>query len=189
MAKNPDLSPLPYTYPECGHTKRLIKKNRDKQPQRCWDCIQAERQEQWRPVPALAREARPEAAELIAQLARRFLLADCPEPLAWEYRNYFTKFMQGALGAEKAGAKQGAVADVRSRMGAAAKTLMPDIGECAAAAQRDGVLRIMDQAHWAAGWLYELTGKPMRPVPDGLAAGRGRTAGLGPSRDRRHRRV
>lgn len=167
---DPDLTPLPYTYPECEHTKRLIRKNRDKKPARCWDCIQADRREQWRDAPVLASEAKPEAADLVAQIERDCLASDTPVPLAWEFRTHAMKLMQGALVAEHAWGKPHAVGDVTGQLRGMARRLVPTIEQAASAARDDGVLRLVEHGYWAAGLLYELTGKPMRPAPGALDA-------------------
>jgi hypothetical protein len=114
-------------------------------------------------------EAKPKAAELVAQIERDYLAPGTPVPLAWEFRTHSMKLMQGALVAENAWVKPHAVGDVTGQLRGMARRLVPTIEQAASAAQHDGVLKLVEHGYWAAGLLYELTGKPMRPAPDALA--------------------
>jgi hypothetical protein len=160
-----------YTYPQCGHTRRITKANRDKQTARCWDCERKLRDKQWRHVAATARESAAQAAGLVGAIERDYLSPGTPAPLAWEFHRYAMKLMQGAIGAEEGGVKRGAVGNVKGQLRALARSLPPDIGQAAGASERRGVLVLLDQAHWAAGWLYHLTGRGIRAAsPDAADA-------------------
>jgi len=115
-------------------------------------------------------EAKPIAAELVAQIERDYLAPGTPEPLAWEFRTHAMKLLQGALVAEHAWGKPHAVGDVTGQLRGMARRLVPTIEQAASAVRRDGVLRLVEHGYWAAGLLYELTGKPMRPAPGVLDA-------------------
>ena len=168
-AGNP-LTLLSYTYPECGHTRRITLRNRDKNPPRCWPCEKRLRDQAWRKVARIAREAGPEATELVAAIERDYLSPDVPAPLAWEFRRHAMKLMQGAIGAEQGRVKPHTVADVTGQLRGEARALPPSVEAAAEACETGrGVLKILDQAHWAAGWLYHLTGRALRPAVDAEA--------------------
>jgi hypothetical protein len=158
------LTLVAYKYPECGHTRNITQRKRDKQYARCWDCGQAQRDEQWRQAAATARKSGPQAAELVEAIGRDCLSPDVPAPLAWEFHRHSMKMMQGAIGGEQAGVRPGAVGETNGQLRALARTLPPTAEQAASAAQNGGVLRILDQAHWAAGWAHHLTCAEPHPV-------------------------
>jgi hypothetical protein len=158
------LTLVSYTYPECGCTRNITQKNRDKQLARCWHCEQAQRDEQWQQAAATARKSGPQAAELVEAIERDYLSPDVPAPLAWEFHRHAMRFMQGAIGAEQARVKPGAIGGTNGQLRALARSLPPTIEEATAAAGDSGVLRILDQAHWAAGWVHHLSCTEPHPV-------------------------
>jgi hypothetical protein len=161
------LTLVAYTYPGCGHTRKITQGTRDKQRVYCWDCVRERQDRQWQQAAETARESGPQAAELVEKIERECLSASVPAPLAWEFHRHAMKLMQGAIGAEQARVRPGAVGGTNGQLRALAKTLPPTIEQAAADAHDGGVLHLVDQAHWAQGWLYELTGRPIRPAsPD-----------------------
>jgi len=153
-----------YTYPECGHTRRLTKANRDKKPARCWDCIV-----EWREtigkaeLANAAKASAPKAADLIAAVP---VQEGTPEPLVREWRWWAAMHLQGAFGREAVGMDGAAVDEVLAMVTEQAAHLRPTKADASRAAADTGVLRILDHAHWAAGWLHHLPGRRPRPVGD-----------------------
>ena len=87
-----------------------------------------------------------------------------PEPLVREWRWWAAKYLQGALGREAVGLDGAAVAEVLAAVTDQAAHLLPAKADAGRAAADTGVLRILDHAHWANGWLHHLTGRRPRPV-------------------------
>src|SRR5205814_2378001 len=110
------------------------------------------------------RGSAPQAAKLAAAIERDYLSPAVPQPLAWEFRRYAMKLMQGAIGAEQAGVKRGAIGNVTGQLRAAARSLPPTSEQVTVLAEHGAVLKILDQAHWAAGWLHHLTAAQPHPV-------------------------
>ncbi|WP_432154809.1 hypothetical protein [Streptomyces tricolor] len=90
---------------------------------------------------------------------------EVPAPLVTEWRWWAAKYLQGAIAAEEVMGKDGERDRVLARVTAAAATLLPTKEQAGRAAAAEGALRLVDQAHWAEGWLHQLTGRPPRPVP------------------------
>lgn len=155
-----------YTYSTCGHTAMVTPESAAKEHPRCWKC-----QQQWwqeneprmkAELSAAAKAAAGRAAELLDAVP---LPGHVPAPLATEWRWWAAKHLQGAIAAEEVMGKRGRRDQVLEQVTRAAATLLPlreTAGRAAGAGQ--GVLRLLDQAHWAEGWLHHLTGRRPRPV-------------------------
>ena len=153
-----------YTYPECGHTRRLTKANRDKKPARCWDCIVRWRETIGKAELSKASKASASrAADLIAAIP---VQEGTPEPLVREWRWWAAYHLQGAFGREAVGMDGAAVDEVLAMVTGQATHLLPAKADAGRAAAETGVLKLLDQAHWANGWLHHLTGRRPRPVGD-----------------------
>lgn len=156
-----------YTYPECGHTVKVTPESAAKKKPRCWDC----HQRWWREneprmkakLSAAAKAAAGDAAELLDPIA---VPEDVPAPLATEWRWWAAKHLQGAIAAEEVMGKDGERDRVLARVTAAAESLLPSKEDAGRAAATGGVLQLVDQAHWAEGWLHALTGRRPRPVAE-----------------------
>ncbi|MGW3046341.1 hypothetical protein ACWC9T_41715 [Kitasatospora sp. NPDC001159] len=111
---------------------------------------------------AAAKAAAGRAAELLDAVA---LAPDVPAPLATEWRWWAAKYLQGAIAAEEVMGKDGERDRVLAKVTAAAATLLPSTQDAGRAAAQEGVLRILDQAHWAQGWFHQLTGRGPRRAP------------------------
>jgi hypothetical protein len=154
------------TYPECGHTAMVTPEAAAKKKPRCWDCYQKVLPRLKAELSAAAKAAAGRAAELLDAVE---LPRDLPAPLATEWRWWATKHLQGAIAAEEKLGKDGERDRGLARVTAAAATLLPTKEAAGRAAAADGVLRLVDQAHWAEGWLHQLTGRRPRPAAaDGL---------------------
>jgi hypothetical protein len=158
---------VPYTHP-CGHMVRITPEKAArlavKPYPRCWDC----HIEWWETtgraeLSKAAKESAPEAADLIAAIP---VQEGAPEPLAREWRWWAAKYLQGALGREAVGGWGEAppIAEVLTAVTDQAAHLLPTKADAGRAAAETGVLRILDHAHWANGWLHHLTGRRPRPV-------------------------
>ncbi|MET8181345.1 zinc-ribbon domain-containing protein [Streptomyces sp. NPDC005336] len=162
---------VPYAYPECGHTAMITAEAAAKKKARCWKCYQ-----QWwqdnepRMKAELSAAAKAAAGRAAALLDAVELAADVPAPLATEWRWWAAKHLQGAIAAEEVMGKEGECDRVQAQVTAAAAGLPPSKEEAARAADGDGVLRLVDQAHWAKGWLHVLTGRdPVQAAEEDLA--------------------
>jgi hypothetical protein len=161
-----------YTYP-CGHTVRITPEKAAglaaKPYPRCYSC----HIEWWETtgkaeLSKAAKESAPKAAELISAIP---VQEGAPEPLVREWRWWAAKYLQGALGKEAVGQDDAAAAEVLAAVTDQAAHLLPTKADAGRAAADTGVLRILDHAHWANGWLHHLTGRSPRPVSgDELAA-------------------
>ncbi|MGJ5763140.1 zinc-ribbon domain-containing protein [Streptomyces galbus] len=155
-----------YTYPGCGHTAMVTPEAVAKKRGRCWKCQQAWWQANEKrlkaELSAAAKAAAGRAAELLDAVP---VAADVPAPLLTEWRWWAAKYLQGAIAAEEIMGKDGEPDRVLARVTAAAATLLPTKETAGRAAAAEGVLRLVDQAHWAEGWLHQLTGRLPRPVP------------------------
>ncbi|WP_198944250.1 hypothetical protein [Streptomyces sp. CB03234] len=89
-----------------------------------------------------------------------------PAPLAAEWRWWAAKHLQGAIAAEEKMGKEGRTDEVRASVTEMAARLTPTKEKAGRAAATDGVLRLLNQAHWAEGWLHQLTGRGPRPVAE-----------------------
>jgi hypothetical protein len=155
-----------YTYPDCRHTAMVTPEAAAKKRGRCWKCAQewwqANEKRMKAELSAAAKAAAGRAAELLDAVD---LPKDVPAPLATEWRWWASKYLQGAIAAEEVIGKDGERDRVLARVTAAAATLLPTKEQAGRAAAAEGVLRLVDQAHWAEGWLHQLTGRGARPVP------------------------
>ncbi|MEV4506635.1 zinc-ribbon domain-containing protein [Streptomyces klenkii] len=159
-----------YTYPVCGHTVKVTPEAAAKKHGRCWKC-----QSQWwqeneprlkAELSAAAKAAAGRAGKLLDAVA---LPEGTPAPLALEWRWWAAKHLQGAIAAEENLGKDGQRDQVLAQVTAAAARLLPTKEDAGRAAAREGVLRLVDQAHWAEGWLHTLTGRrPRRADKDHL---------------------
>lgn len=158
---------VPYTYP-CGHTVQITPEKAAglaaKPYPRCYPC----HTEWWETtgkaeLSAAAKASAPKAAELISAIP---VQEGAPEPLIREWRWWAAKYLQGALGREDVGMGDAAVAEVLAAVTEQAAHLLPAKADAGRAAADTGVLRILDHAHWANGWLHHLTGRRPRPVSD-----------------------
>ncbi|MEU6655745.1 zinc-ribbon domain-containing protein [Streptomyces sp. NPDC046900] len=160
---------VPYTYPECGHTRKITAEAAAKKHGRCWGCYsrwwQENEQRLKAELSAAAKAAAPRAGELLDAVA---LPEAIPGPLVSEWRWWATKRLQGAIAAEEMMGKEGETSRILSAVTERAGQLIPTRAEAerAASAGGDGVLRLLDQAHWAEGWLHVLTGRRARPVAE-----------------------
>lgn len=155
-----------YTHRLCKHTVKVTPEAAAKKRDRCWPC-----QSQWwreneprlkAELSAAAKAAAPQAAALLDAVT----LPDAmPDPLAAEWRWWAAKYLQGAIAAEQVMGKEGKAGQVLEQVTAVAGRLLPskeDAGRATTGGQ--GVLRLLDQAHWAEGWLHHLTGRSPRPA-------------------------
>jgi hypothetical protein len=156
-----------HTYP-CGHSVQITKEKAaslaaDPRP-RCWDCHQAWWESTGRgELSDAAKASAAEAAELIDAIP---VQDGAPEPLVREWRWWAAKHLQGAYGARAVQLRDKlSVGDVLAMVTAQAAALVPEKADAGRAAASSGVLTMLDQAHWAAGWLHYLTGRSARPVP------------------------
>ncbi|MFE9254126.1 zinc-ribbon domain-containing protein [Streptomyces sp. NPDC006879] len=156
-----------YTYPDCGHTVKVTPESAAKKRGRCWDC-----QSRWwqeneprlkKELSAAAKAAAGRAGKLLDTVV---LPADMPAPLAAEWRWWAAKHLQGAIAAEEKMGKEGRTDEVLASVTEMAARLTPTKEKAGRAAATDGVLRILNQAHWAEGWLHVLTGRGPRPVAE-----------------------
>ncbi|MFB7083384.1 hypothetical protein [Streptomyces sp. NPDC056308] len=78
------------------------------------------------------------------------------------------KYLQGAIAAEEKMDKEGRTDEVLASVTEMAARLLPakEAAGRAASADGGGVLRLLDRAHWAKGWLHVLTGRSPRPVEE-----------------------
>lgn len=159
-----------YTYPECGHTLKVTPESAAKKKPRCWEC----HQRWWREneprmkaeLSAAAKAAAGRAAELLNAVP---VASGVPAPLVTEWRWWAAKYLQGAIAAEEVMGKDGEREKVLARVTAAAASLLPTKEAAGRAAAEGGVLRLLDQAHWAEGWLHVLTERrPRRADKDHL---------------------
>ncbi|WP_331757115.1 zinc-ribbon domain-containing protein (plasmid) [Streptomyces sp. NBC_01544] len=156
-----------YTYPVCKHTAMVTPGAAARKRDRCWGC-----QSQWwqeneprlkAELSAAAKAAAGRAGELLDAVP---LPQDMPAPLATEWRWWASKHLQGAIAAEEIMGKEGAGEESLARVTAMGARLLPSTEDAGRAAATDGVLRLLDQAHWAEGWLHVRTGRGPRPVPE-----------------------
>lgn len=89
---------------------------------------------------------------------------DVPEPLVTEWRWWAAKHLQGAIAAEEQMGREGRTDEVLAQVTEMAARLLPTKEAAGRAAANGGVLRLLDQAHWAEGWLHQLTGRAARRV-------------------------
>ncbi|MGK4586016.1 zinc-ribbon domain-containing protein [Kitasatospora sp. HPMI-4] len=159
-----------YRYPVCGHTAMVTSEAAAKKRGRCWTCQQEWWQENEPRMKAELSAAAKAAAGRAAGLLDAVVLApDVPAPLATEWRWWAAKHLQGAIAAEEVMGKDGERDRVLAKVTATAATLLPSTADAGRAAAQEGVLRILDQAHWAQGWLHQLTGRgPHRAPQDHL---------------------
>jgi hypothetical protein len=155
-----------HTYP-CGHSVQITAEKAaglaaDPRP-RCWDCHQAWWESTGRgELSDAAKDSAAEAAELIAAIP---VQDGAPEPLVREWRWWAAKHLQGAYGAQAVQWRyKPSASDVLAMVTAQAAALIPEKADAGRAAAGSGVLTMLDQAHWAAGWLHYLTGRRPRPV-------------------------
>ncbi|MFE2473104.1 zinc-ribbon domain-containing protein [Streptomyces mirabilis] len=155
-----------YTYPDCGHTAMVTPEAAAKKRGRCWKCAQewwqANEKRLKKELSTAAKAAAGRAGELLDAV---LLPADLPAPLATEWRWWAAKHLQGAIAAEEKMGKVGRTEEMLASVTEMAVRLLPSKEKAGRAAAGDGVLRILDQAHWAEGWLHQLTGRGPRPVP------------------------
>ncbi|MEU9256209.1 hypothetical protein AB0D66_30795 [Streptomyces sp. NPDC048270] len=156
-----------YTYPECGCTAMVTPEAATKKKTHCWNCYQQWYRENEPRIKAelstAAKAAAGRAAELLDAVP---LPEDMPAPLATESRWWASKHLQGAIAAEEVLGKEGAREEMLSSVSAMGARLLPSKEDAGRAAAHDGVLRLLDQAHWAEGWLHVRTGRAARPVPE-----------------------
>ncbi|MDX2733450.1 zinc-ribbon domain-containing protein [Streptomyces sp. PA03-2a] len=156
-----------YTYPECGCTAMVTAEAAAKRKTRCWNCYQQRCRENEPRIKAelsaAAKAAAGRAGELLDAVP---LPEDMSAPLATEWRWWASKHLQGAIAAEEVLGKEGAREDMLSSVSAMGARLLPSKEDAGRAAAADGVLRLLDQAHWAEGWLQVRTGRAPRPVPE-----------------------
>ncbi|MEV6021444.1 hypothetical protein [Streptomyces sp. NPDC051997] len=89
---------------------------------------------------------------------------DVPVPLVDEWRWWAAKQVQGAIATEEVMDKDGECGLVLERIARAAARLLPTWEMAARAAEVDRVLKLVDQAHWAEGWIHQFTGRGRRPT-------------------------
>lgn len=120
---------------------------------------------------AMAKETGAKAAELAGELVRDYLSPAAPPPLAAEFRALAENRLRYAIADEETGYRPGRIGHVKGELRAVARGLPPSTEQAAYSASHDGgVLDIMGKGHWAAGWLYHLTGQGMRPPAPELTA-------------------
>jgi hypothetical protein len=118
-----------------------------------------------------AKETGAAATELAEVLIRDYLSPAVPPPLAAEFRALAENRLRYAVADEETGYRPGRVGLVKGELRAVARGLPPTVEQAARAASHDGgVLDIMGKGHWAAGWLYHLTGRGMYPPAPELTA-------------------
>ncbi|MFJ2597417.1 zinc-ribbon domain-containing protein [Streptomyces erythrochromogenes] len=156
-----------YTYPDCGHSAMVTPEAAAKKRGRCWNC----QQEWWQANEKRLKKELSAAAKAAAGLAGKLLdavpvPADVPAPLVTEWRWWAAKHLQGAIAAEEQMGREGRADEMLARVTERAARLLPIKEEAGRAAAHGGVLRLLDQAHWAEGWLHQLTGRPARRVDE-----------------------
>jgi hypothetical protein len=159
-----------YTYPACGCTVKVTaeaaERHREKGHPRCFHCHTVWWAENEDTIKArmskAAKAAEPKAAKLLDKVT---VPADVPPPLVTEWRFWAAKHLQGAFGAEAALDNcEGRVNAALVRVTTQAAALLPTKAEAGRASAAGGVLKILEHAHWAEGWLHHLTGRKPRPV-------------------------
>ncbi|MEW2290224.1 zinc-ribbon domain-containing protein [Streptomyces sp. NPDC047841] len=154
-----------YSYPDCGHTAMVTPEAAAKKRGRCWKC----HQEWWQANEKRLKKELSTAAKAAAGRAGKLLdavpvPADVPAPLVTEWRWWASKHLQGAIAAEEQMGKEGRTGEVLAHVTEMAAHLLPTKEEAGHAAANGGVLRLLDQAHWAEGWLHRLTGRSAQSV-------------------------
>ncbi|MCY1649318.1 zinc-ribbon domain-containing protein [Streptomyces sp. NPDC048212] len=154
-----------YSYPDCGHTSMITPEAAAKKRGRCWKC----QQEWWQANEKRLKKELSTAAKAAAGRAGKLLDAvplpsDVPAPLATEWRWWATKHLQGAIAVEEQIGREGRTEEMLARVTEMAARLLPTKEDAGRAAAQSGVLRLLDQAHWAEGWLHQLTGRAARRV-------------------------
>ncbi|MEU6946634.1 zinc-ribbon domain-containing protein [Streptomyces sp. NPDC046316] len=156
-----------YTYPGCGCTAMVTPEAAAKNKTRCWSCYrQWDRENEPRIKAELSAAAKAAAGRAGVLLDAVPLPENMPAPLAAEWRWWASKHLQGAIAAEEVLGKEGAREDMLSSVSAMGAGLLPSKEDAGRAAVHEGVLRLLDQAHWAEGWLHVRTGRGARPVPE-----------------------
>ncbi|MGA5823494.1 zinc-ribbon domain-containing protein [Kitasatospora sp. NPDC094028] len=159
-----------YTYPGCGCTVKVTAEAAERHKAaahpRCFRCHTtwwAENEARIKAKMArVAKASAPKAAKLLDEVT---LPPQVPPPLVAEWRFWAAKHLQGAFGAEAAlDNREGEVNAVLVRVTVQAAVLLPTKAEAGRASAAGGVLKILDHAHWAEGWLHYLTGRKPRPV-------------------------
>lgn len=149
-----------YSYPDCGHTAMVTPEAAAKKRGRCWKC----QQEWWQANENRLKKELSTAAKAAAGRAGKLLdavpvPAGVPEPLVTEWRWWAAKHLQGAIAAEEQRGREGRTNEVLAQVTEMAARLLPTKEAAGRAAANGGVLRLLDQAHWAEGWLHQLTGR------------------------------
>ncbi|MET9605331.1 zinc-ribbon domain-containing protein [Streptomyces sp. NPDC006512] len=164
-------APFVRTFPGCGCTKKVRPGTREAEHGRCHAC----RTRDFETNAPRVKEELSKAAKAAAGRAGRLLDTvaipdDVPAPLLLEWRWWASKHLQGAIAAEQVLERTGKVEAALARAAHMAPRLTPTPGDIAAAAARDGVLRLLEAAHWAEGWGHALSGEDARPVDPGFPA-------------------
>ncbi|MFD5516367.1 zinc-ribbon domain-containing protein [Streptomyces sp. NPDC127066] len=156
---------VPYSYPKCGHTAMITSEAASKKRTRCWKCQQTWWQDNEERLKAeLSAAAKGAVGRAAALLDAVPVPQDVPVPLVDEWRWWAAKQVQGAIAAEEVMDKDGECDLVLERVVRAAARLLPTWETAARAAEVDGVLKLVGQAHWAEGWMHQLTGRGPQPV-------------------------
>ncbi len=172
---NPCRVPASPDMPSCrahATTEEIIQiwEPRRRAQQDAYRTRQRRLKELWSAAVVAAKEAGPQATALADEIMRDYLRPSVPQPLVSRFKDRAVTQLRYAIGNEQSGYESGAVATTQSQLQQAARSLPPKVERAARATQRDGVLSILDRGHWAAGWLYHLTGLPMRTAhPDAVA--------------------
>ncbi|MEU6479826.1 hypothetical protein ABZ858_23655 [Streptomyces sp. NPDC047017] len=145
-----------FTHPDRGHTAWVTPEAAAKKRGRCWKC----RQEWWQAIEKRLKKELPAAAKAVAGRAGTLLdavpaPAKVPAPLVTEWRWWAAKLPMGG---------EGRTDEMPAQVTEMAARPLPAKEEAGRAVAHGGVLRLLDQAHWAEGQLHQLTGRAARRV-------------------------
>nr|WP_254650952.1 DUF4158 domain-containing protein [Streptomyces sp. GbtcB7] len=107
----------------------------------------------------------PGVSMLARQVAEVRAIADKrPHATVTRAARRAAKHLQGAIAAEEQMGREGRTDEVLAQVTEVAARLLPTKEAVGRAAANGGVLRLLDQAHWAEGWLHQLTRRAARRV-------------------------
>ncbi|MFE6847310.1 zinc-ribbon domain-containing protein [Streptomyces sp. NPDC057686] len=166
-------------FPECGCVKMVQPGTREAEHDRCYPCRTREFEQNAPRIKAELAAAAKAAAGRAEQLLDTVPLPEAlPAGLAVEWRYWAAGEVRGAVAAEQVLVKPGEAERALARVRAEAERSIPTLEACAAAAARDGVVKILGRAYWAEGWRYLLSGEPRERIgAEHLAVFRGHLEG------------
>ena len=159
-----------YTCPQCGVTRRVWRKNalkfaRDGRCGSCtWEAARKRSGDLWEAAKQASEGAQDAAERISAGIIRDHVPPAAPAPLLRLFEALAIRELRYAIGNEQSGYKPGAIGHAKGALRVMARGLPPTIDQAADAAQHGGVLEILGQGHWAAGWVHHLTHAQSHPV-------------------------